>query len=246
MSEKPKIAIVGYGQMGHEIEKQAKIKGFTVTDIFDTDNVIKTSQSYDFDVAIEFTEPKQCVENIKKLIDLGKNVVVGTTGWLDEKDAVEKYINDKGTGLVWASNFSVGVQAFFRIVSRFAQIMDSEEDYDILMHEFHHMRKKDSPSGTANTLAERIIEGVSRKKKIQIDPLQRRIEREELHVSSTRGGEIPGTHIVMADSLADTIELTHRAKNRSGFALGSLQAAEWINGKKGFHEFGEALEQKWG
>ena len=243
---KPKLALVGYGQMGREIEKQAKIKGYMVTDIFDSDSPIDTSERYDFDVAIEFTEPSQAVDNIKRLTDLGKNVVVGTTGWLDEKEAVEKYINEHGTGLVWASNFSVGVQMFFKLVSSFAQMLDKEDDYDVLMHEFHHKRKKDSPSGTARTLAERLIEGVGRKEKMQIDPLQRKIEKGELHVSSTRGGEIAGTHIIMADSLADTIELTHRAKNRSGFALGSLQAASWIHGRKGFHEFGAALEEKWG
>jgi len=241
-----KIAIVGYGQMGREIERQARRRGYEVTDIFDSNYPLDTSKSYSFDVAIEFTEPTQTVDNIKKLADMGKNIVVGTTGWLHEKEGVEKYITDSGTGLVWASNFSIGMQVFFRLVSRLSSIIDYEEAYDIFTHEFHHKRKKDSPGGTALSIGDRILKEVTRKHEIVTDSLQRMIEPEELHVTSTRGGEIAGTHMVIADSKADTVELTHRAKNRTGFASGSLVAADWIDGRKGFFEFGDALDRKWG
>jgi 4-hydroxy-tetrahydrodipicolinate reductase len=243
---KPVIAIVGYGRMGHEIEKIAKSQGYQISDIFDTDNKLEKGSNYDFDVAIEFTEPDQAVDNIKLLSDLGKNVVVGTTGWLDKSEEVRDYVKDAGNGLVWASNFSVGVQIFFRVIESFGRIINHEDGYDLLTHEMHHKNKKDSPGGTAISIAQKLIDRVDRKDKLVIDALQRKIEPNELHASSTRGGDISGTHTVIADSVVDSIELTHRAKNREGFASGSLVAADWIHGKTGFYEFGEALDSKWG
>ncbi|GAB5465805.1 MAG: 4-hydroxy-tetrahydrodipicolinate reductase [Candidatus Kapaibacteriales bacterium] len=245
-----KLAIVGYGQMGKEIERlvneDKRYAHCQISEIFDTDNQIDTSKDYDFDVAIEFTEPDSVLPNLEKLCKLGKNVVVGTTGWHKEMHQVEQWVEESGNGLVWATNFSVGVQMFFQLVTQLGKLVNHEAAYDIMTHEFHHRRKKDSPGGTALTIAKRLLAEIDSKKSIVTEELQRKIDKTEIHASSTRGGEIFGIHMVLADSLEDTIEMTHRAKGRSGFASGSLDAAIWVSGKKGVHEFGQSLQNKWG
>jgi 4-hydroxy-tetrahydrodipicolinate reductase len=246
MSELPKIAIVGYGAMGKEIEKAALERGFKISYIFDQNFPLKKGEKYDFDVAIDFTVPESVIKNIKILTGMGKNIVVGTTGWYDKLDKVKEIVKENKTGLVWGANFSMGMQMFFRIVERAASLVNEIDGYDVFMHEFHHKRKLDSPSGTAHSIANSLVELLKSKNEIVTGKIDGGIEPSQLHATSTRGGYIPGTHAVYLDSEADTLELTHRARNRSGFAIGSLTAAKLIHGKKGLYKFSDMLDDIWG
>lgn len=241
----PKIAIVGYGAMGRVIEKLAKDKGYYITDIFDKDNALENDADYDFDVAIDFTYPDTVVNNIKILSEHGKSVVVGTTGWYNRRDEISDIVTKNETGLVWGSNFSVGVQMYFKIVKYASKLVNFLDSYDVMVHEMHHKRKKDSPSGTAEIMAKIITSNIERKKGTEFNVINGDVDNSKLHVSSTRGGEITGLHTMYIDSLADSIELTHNAKNRTGFALGSLLAANWVQDKKGFYSFSEILTDIW-
>ena len=244
-NELPKIALVGYGAMGRVIEKLAKDKGYVITDIFDHDNPIDPNADYDFDVAIDFTYPDTVIENIKMLSAKGKAVVVGTTGWYDRIDEMSDLVTKNKTGLVWGSNFSVGVQMYFKIVKYASKLVNFLDSYDVMVHELHHKRKKDSPSGTAEIMARIITSNVDRKTGVEYNAINGEVDNSKLHVSSTRGGEITGTHTMYIDSHADSIEITHNAKNRTGFALGSLLAANWVHNKTGFYSFGEILTDIW-
>lgn len=237
-----KIALIGYGSMGKEIEFLSKDNNIEITKTFDEDNPLELEKDFDFDVGIEFSTPKTVYNNIQILAENKVNMVVGTTGWYDKITDVKKLTKNNGIGLVWGSNFSVGMQMFFKVVDLVAKLTDKFEEYDIMLHELHHKRKKDSPSGTAETLAEIILKEVKRKKEKDIETQHNQINEDTLHISSTRGGEIFGTHTVYIDSHADTLELTHRARNRKGFALGAIKAAKFISDKKGFYNFTEIFE----
>jgi len=234
------IAIIGYGGMGKEIERIAVARGITVKSIIDPISKgamfkeINGESLKDCDVAIEFTQPDCAVENIKKVISLGVNLVVGTTGWYDCVDDVKGIVNKSKVGFVYGSNFSVGVHAYFRVIEAAAKIFDKIPDYDIWGHEIHHYRKKDSPSGTAKSISKILLENIERKKKVVYDTLHRKREDDELHFSSLRGGPVNFKHTIGFDSGADTVTIEHSARNRGGYALGAVLAAEWINGKKGF------------
>jgi 4-hydroxy-tetrahydrodipicolinate reductase len=232
-----KIGIIGYGSMGHMVEQHAKSKKIEVGEIIDIDNPLDASKEYSFDVAIDFSLPAGLKKNIEVLSKLGKNVVIGTTGWADQKDAIEKMVLDSGICCVYGSNYSIGMNMLFKITKQAAAMLNNIDDYDIMVHELHHHRKVDSPSGTAVSLANIILEANKNKTEIEPDTVHGKIDPNQLHVSSTRGGEIAGTHTIYIDSIAETLELTHRAKSRDGFALGALAAAEWIGNKKGFYDF---------
>ena len=227
----PNLAIVGYGKMGKLIEKLAPEYGFTVTlklDEFNNANFegITAENFKSVDVAVDFSIPDAVAQNAEKIAALGVNIVIGTTGWQEHLDAVKK--SASGIGLVWSPNFSIGVNAFFRIVAEAARALSKEEAYGSWAWEIHHATKKDAPSGTLLKLVEEMKKaGYSR----QID------------VSSNRAGTHPGTHVIGFDSAADTITLRHTARNRDGFARGALKAAKWIVGKKGFYEFSEIVFQ---
>ena len=242
------IAIIGYGRMGHEIEKIAKAKDLAVTTIDPSeDNAnfkeINEESMKDVGVCIDFTHPDSVVENIEKISKFGKNIVVGTTGWYDKLEDVKKIIEQTGTGLIWSGNFSIGVNIYFKIIENAAKIMDKFDDYDAFVHEFHHNEKADSPSGTAVMIGEILTGNIERKKRVVTEELKRKIAADELHISSTRGGSIPGTHIVGFDSATDTIELKHTARNRQGFALGAIMATQWIQGKKGFYDINDMMKE---
>ncbi|MBW2979799.1 4-hydroxy-tetrahydrodipicolinate reductase [Candidatus Woesearchaeota archaeon] len=241
------IAIIGYGKMGHMVEKLAIEKGITIKSIIDpiadgaTHKEINGESLNDVDVCIEFSLPEVAVANAKRIAELGKNHVMATTGWLDKLDEAKRVIEKSETGFVYASNFSIGVNVFYRIARVAAKIINNIEDYDIFGYELHHNRKKDSPSGTAKSIGKILVDNIDRKNKLVFDKLARKIEPDELHFASVRGGDIPGTHVVGFDSTADTIELKHTARSRNGFALGALMAAEWINDKKGFFEINDMM-----
>lgn len=244
-----KIAIIGYGKMGHEIEKIARTKGIEISATIDpTDKnagfreITKKSLS-GCDVAIDFSSASSAINNIRKVSEAGKNMVVGTTGWYGSLDEAKEIIRKSGTGLVYSPNFSIGVNIFLKIVGESSKLFNKAAEYDPFIYEGHHNQKADSPSGTARELASMLIKNIKRKKKLVFDRLDRKILPEELHVASYRAGSIPGTHVVGFDSEADTIELKHTARSRAGFASGALLAAEWLKNKKGFYTMHDFMSE---
>jgi len=229
------IAIVGYGRMGHEIEKIARDKGIPIASIIDQNEKnanfkeISEESMRNVDVCIDFTNPDAVVGNIGKISKFRKNIVVGTTGWQDSLNDVKEIVEKNKIGLIYASNFSIGVNVFFRIVENAAKIMNNLEDYEVFGYEMHHSKKLDSPSGTAKTIEQILVKNIARKKQVPF--------------ASVRAGSIPGTHVVGFDSSADTITLTHAARNREGFALGAIMAAEWIQNKKGFFNISHMMDE---
>jgi 4-hydroxy-tetrahydrodipicolinate reductase len=227
------LAIVGYGKMGKLIESFATEYGFEVRLKLDVHNNaafegITAENFHGIDAAIEFSIPSAVPENVRRISALGVNLVVGATGWLDQIDEVRKAVEDAGTGLVWSPNFSVGMQAFFRIVAEAAKLLSDETLYETWAWEIHHSAKRDAPSGTLLKL---------------VDEMKRAGYQRKIDVASNRAGSIPGTHEIGFDSSADTITLRHTARSREGFARGALKAAQWVVGKRGFFEFGEILFQ---
>ncbi len=242
------IAIIGYGKMGHEIEKIAKSKGINVASVIDPNGNnaihkdINEQSMRNVDVCIDFTKPNAVISNIQKIAKFRKNIVMGTTGWHDGLAEAQKIVKQSKIGFIYASNFSIGVNVFFKIVENAAKIINKIDDYDIYGYELHHSKKIDSPSGTAKTLGEILIKNIKRKNKLLFDKIDRKIEPNELQFASVRAGSIPGIHVVGFDSSADTIELKHEARNREGFALGAITAAQWINGRKGFYNVNDMVE----
>ncbi len=243
------IAIIGYGKMGREVEKAAKSRGISVTATIDPNSSeasfreITAESLKGADVVIDFTHPDVLVSNVIKVAALKKNMLVGTTGWYGRLYEVKKIVKDSGIGFLYSSNFSVGVNIFFKVVEAAARLVDKVPAYDAFGYELHHSQKADSPSGTAKTLAELLTANIKRKIKINYDRVNRRISPEELHFASIRAGSIPGTHVVGFDSEADAIEIKHTARSRSGFALGAVLAAEWLRKKKGFFEMNDFVSE---
>ena len=243
-----KLAIIGFGKMGKEIVSVAESRGhYTVTidphnETADFPTITERSLA-GVDVAIEFTKPTEALGNIEKVLTHKTNLVVGTTGWYDDLDEVKKLVDKQDGGLLWSRNFSVGVNLFFDIIKQSANIMNNMMgEYDLMAHEYHHGQKADSPSGTSEMIARILIDEIDQKEVIIYDKLNRAIKSNELHVSSTRGGHIPGIHSVLFDSPADSIEIKHTARSRRGFALGAVLAAEFMNGKKGCYTMKELMQ----
>ena len=241
-----KIAVIGYGKMGHEVENVAKAKGINVATIDSNEDSanfkeINEESMKDVDVCVDFTHPDSVIGNVEKISKLKKSIVIGTTGWYDKLNYVKKIIEQSNIGFIYASNFSIGVNMFFKIIENAAKIVNKVEDYDIFSYELHHNKKVDSPSGTAKSVGDILIKNIERKDKLVFDKLDRKIEANELHVASVRSGFIPGTHVVGFDSAADTIELKHTARSRQGFALGAVMATQWIQGKKGFYNIEDMM-----
>jgi 4-hydroxy-tetrahydrodipicolinate reductase len=227
-----KIALIGYGKMGHAIEKVALEKGHEILYRIDVDNyhLLEKDHLSLADVAIEFTTPDTAFDNICRCFDANIPVVCGTTGWLKKWDEITRLCRKQGQSLVYASNYSVGVNIFFEINKFLAGLMESQSQYDVQMEEIHHTQKKDAPSGTAITLAEQILQQISRKK----DWVNSESDQSTaLSIISKRVDPAPGTHIVKYTSPIDDVEIIHTAHSREGFAAGAVTAAEWIIGKKG-------------
>jgi 4-hydroxy-tetrahydrodipicolinate reductase len=225
------IAVVGYGKMGRLIERAAVERGIDIgpkLDEFNNANFegITPDNFRGVDVAIDFSMPSTVVENIERIAALGVNLVIGTTAWQEHMLHVKSVVERHGIGLVWSPNFSIGVNAFFRIVNAAAKLLADEPQYEAWAWEIHHSAKKDAPSGTLLKLVDEMREA----------GYERRVD-----VASNRAGAIPGTHEIGFDSPADTITLRHTARSREGFALGAIKAAAWVKGKKGFHAFGDIL-----
>ncbi|MCU0331120.1 MAG: 4-hydroxy-tetrahydrodipicolinate reductase [Candidatus Kapabacteria bacterium] len=236
-----RLALIGYGSMGQAVERLAPHHGCTVTAIFDEHRPFVEATGGAFDVAIDFTQPDAVLENVRQACALRLPLVIGTTGWYQHVEAVRAMVTAADIGLVYGTNFSIGVHMFLRVVAEAARLVNTQVDYDVMLHEWHHGRKKDSPSGTALTLAETILRHVDRKTGLQTEAIHGTPDASLLHVTSTRGGSVPGTHTVWIDGPFDRLELTHEARSRDGFAGGALQAATWIHDRKGIFDFTDVV-----
>ena len=238
-----KIALLGYGKMGQEIERLALSKKHDVVLVIDSiEDWEKDSQRLgEADVAIEFSQPDTVVDNIYHCFDANVPVVVGTTGWFEEAGQVKKDCLDRNQGIFFSTNFSIGVNLFFDLNRHLAVLMSKWKDYEISIEETHHIHKQDAPSGTAIVLANDIIRNSERKEKWVRELSE---NPEELGIQSFRTENVPGTHKVKYDSDVDSIEIIHTAKSRRGFAIGALMAAEWVLGKKGFFEMKDLLSSQ--
>ncbi len=235
------IALIGYGKMGKTIEKIAKDRGHNIVAIIDVDNQ-QDFDSEEFkkaDVAIEFTIPKVCIENYQRCFDNNISVVSGTTGWTENFDKIRKQVENENQTFFWSSNFSLGVNIFMKINNQLAKIMNHFSDYDVEMTEVHHTQKLDAPSGTAITLAEGILNNLKRKKNWVKEQAN---TPTELPIKSIRKGTVAGIHTIKYENNIDTIEITHDAKGREGFALGAVIAAEFVKDKKGILGMNDLLK----
>jgi len=227
-----KIALIGYGKMGKEIEKIAMDRGHEIVSRID----ISSSDSFDdnsfksADVAIEFTRPEAAFENYQNCFKHHVPVVSGTTGWLDKMPEIEKACKEDNQTFFYASNFSLGVNIFFEINKQLAKLMNKVQEYDVSMEEVHHTQKLDEPSGTAITLAEGVIENLDNKTKWTLDDQP---EENEIYIKAIREGQVPGIHTIKYESPVDEIHIHHSAKSRKGFALGAVLAAEYTKDKTG-------------
>lgn len=228
-----KIALIGYGKMGKEIEQIAISRGHEIVSIIDIDNRndFESDAFRSADVAIEFTNPSIAVANYKQCFEAGIPVVSGTTGWLKDMDEVRSLCESNGNTLFWSSNFSVGVNIFFALNKYLAKLMNRFPEYNVSMEEVHHTQKLDAPSGTAITLAEGILANLDRK---EAWVKEKEIQSTDLAIASIRRGTVPGIHEITYESSADIITIKHDAKSRKGFALGAVLAAEFAKNKKGF------------
>lgn len=218
-----RIALVGYGKMGRMIEALAPEYGIVVAGHVDAPGETLPKE---FDVAIDFTEPAMVFENVRRIAGMGKNIVIGTTGWSDRFDDVRQVVGDAGIGAVYSANFSIGVNVFVRLVERAAELLKAYPEYEAWAYEMHHSAKKDAPSGTLLQLT---------------DAMRSAGYSAKVDVASSRAGRVPGTHTIGFDSAADTITLTHTARSREGFARGALLAATLVDGKKGLFKFSDLL-----
>jgi 4-hydroxy-tetrahydrodipicolinate reductase len=224
-----KILLIGYGKMGKIIEGIALNRGHEIVAKIDVgDNF--SSFDKQADVAIEFTQPEAVVTNLKTCFDKGIPVACGTTGWLAHKSEIENYCIEKNGTFFYTSNYSLGVNLFFKLNQLLAQMMDRYPQYKVSIDETHHTQKKDAPSGTAITLAEGVIKNLSRKKEWKLGASDK---DEALSINSFRVDPAPGTHTVKYQSAIDDLEIKHTAHSREGFALGAVLVAEWLADKKG-------------
>jgi len=228
------LALLGYGKMGKTLAQLAPQRDFQVRLVLDIDDNrdgqgITREKFQGIDVALDFTTPEAALGNIRRVAALGVNLVVGTTGWHDRLEKVRKVIESSGVGMVYAANFSIGVNLFYGLARAAAEVFSGFPMYDPYLTEAHHKMKKDAPSGTALEIRRRI---------------QPALPNREIPVTSVRAGYIPGTHELGFDSEADTIVLRHTARGRQGFAEGALYAARWVVGKKGLFSFADVLEEE--
>ncbi len=243
------IALIGYGKMGKMLHSLAEAHGCCVKAIIDPAHPehagkIDADVLREVEVCLDFTHPQVVMDNIRQLAALKKNLVIGTTGWYEQMDEVKKLAEEHQIGIVYGANFSIGMNIFDRILAHAADLMDKFRAYDVWGLEMHHNQKADSPSGTAIQLANTIIKHHGLKEKAVFEKVDYVIKSEELHFASVRGGSIPGVHRIGFDSEADSITLEHSIRNRSGLALGALEAALWVRGKKGFYSFNQMMDER--
>ena len=235
-----KIALIGYGKMGKAIEEIALQKGHQIVLKIDLSNINEFTKENlsKADVAIEFTSPNTAYENVSKCLEYGVPVICGSTGWLDKWNEIEALCKQENGALLYASNYSIGVNLFFELNTYLAKLMSKYNEYNVSLIETHHTEKKDAPSGTAITLAEQVINNTTNKKKWVNHPTN---NVAELEILSERINPAPGTHTIKYTSLVDNIEITHTAHSRVGFASGAVLAAEFIVEKRGIFTMKDVL-----
>lgn len=243
------IALIGYGKMGQAIARVAAERGHRIVGIIDpkakeaSSHTLKESALKDADVAIDFSKSEGVEAAVRTCAKAGVPLVMGTTGWYDRMKKVRSLV--EGTpksGFLWSSNFSVGVQLYLKIIEAAARLFDGAGEYDIWGHELHHSGKADSPSGTAKSLEKILLSAIRRKKSVVENKLDRKRADSEIHFSSVRGGPVNFAHTIGFDSAADRVLITHEARNRDGYALGAVKAAEWLAGKTGWHDMDDYLQ----
>jgi len=227
-----KVALVGYGKMGREVEALAPASGVDVPARFTRERPLRADDESRRALSgvaalVDFSVPEAVIDTVRTAAELSLPLVIGTTGWRDHLDEVREVVESSGTGAVWASNFSLGVNVFYRTVEQAARILSVFEGYDPFIHDWHHRFKQDSPSGTALEIQRRMA---------------RYYGEREIPISCQRAGYVPSVHSVGFDSAADTIHIEHRARNRQGFVAGALLAAKWIVGRSGFYEFQQVMD----
>lgn len=235
------ILLLGYGKMGRAIEAIATNRGHHIIGKINEHNLndIKKFNGSNTDAAIEFSQPDAAFNNIKYCIENGIPVLSGTTGWLDKKPAIEELCKNNDGTFFYASNYSIGVNLFFKLNEQLAALMESFDEYNVDIEEIHHTEKKDSPSGTAITLAEGILKHIKSKKQWINKPYG---SKEDLIINSIREDKVPGTHTVKYNTSVDDIEIKHTAHSREGFAKGAVMVAEWIKDKKGVLDMNDFLK----
>ena len=248
-----KVAIIGYGKMGHEIEQVLLSRGHSVALIIDQDNAhdLCAEKLAGVDVAIEFTTPTTAYSNVRTCIECGTPVVSGTTGWHDKLEELQALCRERGSSMIWSSNYSLGVNITFRLNRYLAELMNRFDAYNIDIEEIHHTQKKDSPSGTAITLAEGILENLSTKTQwVNFAPIfdvtsieeKKPVTEEDLVIRSVREGMVPGIHTVSYTSEDDELILKHTIKNRRTLAMGAVIAAEFLAGKEGVYSMEDLMK----
>lgn len=238
------IALVGTGQMGQAVASVASDAGHDISVRFDSDRpfgAADVSSVADVDVAVDFSLPSVALSHIRRYCAWSLPAVIGTTGWYDEIDDVERLVADQNASLLYAPNFSMGIAIVRKALVGMLPLLDRLDDYDPFIQEVHHTKKVDSPSGTAEMLAEEIVHGLSRKDHVESETQHQRIDPSAVHVTATRAGTVYGEHTVGFDGPYDQITVGHRAKNREGFAAGAVRAAEWLNGRQGFFSLEDML-----
>lgn len=214
--------------MGKAVAEQGALRSHESVAILSSKDVISSETLNGADVAIECTVPSAFWGNLAALCEMRQDSLIVTTGWYDDIEKAQQMVAAAGNRVMWSSNYSIGVNVYFRVVEAAAKLIDKAEEYDIWGSEIHHKNKVDSPSGTAKTLEDILLANITRKTDVVEDALQRKIQDHELHFSSTRGGLINFAHTIGFDSAADCIEIKHMARNRDGYALGAIKCAEWL------------------
>ncbi len=232
--------------MGVEVERSATDRGLNIVRIFNAkDNpggrALNEESLNGVDVCIDFSTPAAVIPNIEAVASCGRNIVIGTTGWYDRMEYVKGLVKERNIGFLYSANFSIGVNVFLNIAMNAARVIGNRPEYDVAIHEVHHRAKTDSPSGTALSLGAVLLQHVSRKTELFTETSHGQIKPHQLHVTSARIGDTTGRHTVTFDSDIDTIELVHTAKNRRGYAVGAIVAAEWLKGKKGWYTMQDVI-----
>lgn len=229
-----KIGLIGYGKMGQLIEEISDSYQCQVAGKGKIEDIPE-----DVDVYIDFSHPSSVKKNVLAVLERKKPMVMGTSGWYDSFEEIKNLIIKENTGFIYAHNFSIGVNLFMDIVGQAAALLDNEEEFDVSGLEIHHNQKHDSPSGTAIALVQELLSRFSRKKRVNYERCDGKIDTEVIHFASLRSGYNPGMHQVIFDSPFESIQLTLQSKNRLGYAKGALDAAKWIKDRKGFFNFKE-------
>ncbi len=234
-----KIGILGYGKMGKAIEQVAINQGLEIAWRMRRDDVLSPDQLHEAEVVIEFSRPEAAFENVMLCLRAGLPVVSGTTGWLDRLPEAQQFCLENGGAMLWASNFSVGVNLFFALNRRLSELMVKRPEYAAALTETHHIHKLDAPSGTALTLVHDLISNTHRYTDWSLAPASPRPN--QVPITAIREGEVPGTHLIRWQSAVDEISIEHKAHSRAGFAAGAVLAAQWLVDKKGVFEMGDVL-----